>query len=168
MEWVVKRILVCKNCEGFISKPVTIKNETMSFNDYAQLEWENAAKLGEALIIHDIHVEYKNGLKVDEIEELNYWLNTQDIANETSLDPKLSIGCCGPSGALNTQCSCKSVIGRTYADCIGPHYFLPEAHKTKWIRYIEDEKLRERDKLSRLYQSSRTQKKLKRNHKKQK
>jgi len=164
----MKQILVCIKCEAFVSNPVVMKNETLSTNDFAELEWENAAEPGEVLIIHNVYITYENGTKGDEVEELNYWLNTKDAAYDTNLDPKLSIGCCGPSGGVNTRCSCKSLIGSTYADCIGPHYFSPVTHNTKWIEYIEDEKLREQDRLSRLYQNSRVQKKSKRNHKKTK
>lgn len=162
----MKHILVCNHCEAFLSKAIEVDEAPRRYNDFSGLEWENAAKPGQAIVILDVTTEYINGKKTDEIKELNYWLNTQDVSENTWLDTGLAIGCCGPSGKINTRCVCQSLIGRTFADCIGPHYFSPEKHKTKLIEYIEDAVLREQDKTNRLYRNARVQKKRNSRHRK--
>ena len=124
------KILVCKNCERDVSKPVELSEEILEGIDRSSPAKDYVVPLGQAVsLILD------RGLEADRVK---VWMNGNDLLERITFDPK-SMGCCGYNGQPNVICECSGVVGAVYTDCCDAHRFQPDGTTSYWSEISEND-----------------------------
>jgi len=127
------KILVCKNCERDISKPVELSEDIT----------EGPAGQAVSLVL-------ERSLGKDPVV---VWMNGNDLLGRITFDPK-GLGCCGYNGQPNTICACSNIVGALYTDCCDAHRFQPDSKASYWSDLSESDPSR----LEKIYTKNRVRK----------
>ena len=134
-----QKILVCKNCETTLTKPLTILVE--GEDRFPKLEWldEKPLSYRGVCLKRDEPYSYcalPHGPKPALDFAPCYLIRLDDLLDTVGLtsDPHRLNGCCGLDGCdgPNRICECEAFVGTEKSDCWTPMVFIPDNEKTKW------------------------------------
>jgi len=139
------KILVCKNCERDISKPVELSEDITEGINRTSPATDYVVPVGQAVSLVLERSLGKGPVVV--------WMNGNDLLGRITFDPK-GLGCCGYNGQPNTICACSNIVGALYIDYCDAHRFQPNSKASYWSDLSESDPSR----LEKIYTKNRVRK----------
>lgn len=148
------KILICLNCEATLSKPISIDHTVYKLSDFPTPHEYTVEETHGITVRMQFSENNCKGVFLNQNAKSSYedriWCHYNDVKNYLTLAAQMDIGCCGPTGRVNSHCSCQSFVGRDYRDCLMSKFFTPEPKQTEWIDFIHDQHKRNQNYADRI------------------